>query len=158
MSSDPNRDALASGLLSSALSSSQGWFTVVSTPVSGTAAVRGESLVSSVSSVLGGGSYVLPGGFWGRGQSGATIVESPSFGGSTIYKVMAGFWDQVIFPVSDAQMGEQEQENKTAFSTPTGPRCKGVTDPATRLLGNTLKEMDMTVADPPLQRTRCRWR
>jgi len=53
-------------------------------------------------------------------------------------------------------MGEQEQENETAFSTPTGPRREEVTDPATGLLGNALKEMDMTAADPPLQRTRAR--
>ena len=127
---------------------------MVSIPVGGMTAARGESLVSSVSSVLGGGSYVLPGGFGGRGPSGATIIESPSVGGSTAYEVMAGFRDQVISPVSDAQMGEQEQENKITFSTPTGPRHEGVTDPTTGSLGNILKEMDMTATDPPLQRTR----
>ena len=112
MSSDPNRNAPASGLLSSALSSLQGQFAAVSTPVGRTAVARGESLVSLVSSVLGGGSYVLPGGFGGRGPSGATIVESPSVGGSSAYEVMAGFRDQVISPVLDARMGEQELENK----------------------------------------------
>ena len=117
MSSDPNRNAPALGLLSSTLSSLQGRFAAVSTPVGGTAVARGESLVSSVSSVLGGGSYVLPGGFGGRGPSGATIVESPSVGGSSAYEVMAGFRDQVISPVLDAQMGEQELENKITLST-----------------------------------------
>ena len=67
---------------------------------------------------------------------------------------MAGFRDQVISPVLDAQMGEQEQENEITFSTPTGPRHEGVTDPAAGSLGNILKEMDMTATDPPLQRTR----
>ena len=154
MSSEPNRVTPgASGLLSSALSSLQGWFAVVSMPVGGTAAARGESLVSSVSSALDGSGYVLPGGFRGRGQSGATIVESPSVGGSTIYEVMAGFRDQVISPVLEAQM--VEHGNEPTFSTPTGPRRKGVTDQhMTRLLGNSLGELEMTVADPPLQRTR----
>ncbi len=127
---------------------------MVSIPVGWMTTARGESLVSSVSSVLGGGSYVLPRGFGGRGPSGATIVESSSVGGSTAYEVMAGFRDQVISPVSDAQMGEQEQENEITFSTPTGLRREGVMDPATWSLGNILKEMDMMAADPPLQRTR----
>ena len=43
--------------------------------------------------------------------------ESPSVGGSLAYKVMAGFRDQVISPVLDAQMGEQELENEITLST-----------------------------------------
>ena len=103
---DARRRSDEPGLLSSALSSLQGRFAAVSTPGGGTAAARGESFVSSVSSVLGGSS-VLPGGLAGRG--GSVIVESvgesPSPGGSTAYEVMAGLRDQVISPVSDV-LGE----------------------------------------------------
>ena len=152
--SEPDRAAPgASGLLSSALSSLQGRFAAVSTPVGGTAAARGESLVSSVSSALGGGSYVLPGGFRGMGRSGATIVESPSVGGSAVYEVMAGFRDQVISPVLGDQMVEHGTE--PTFSTPTGPRGEGVRDQlTTRLLGTSLGKLKMMGADQPLHRTR----
>jgi hypothetical protein len=112
MSSDPERRSAdpPSGLLSSALSSLQGRFAAATTPGGGTAVARGESFVASVSSVLGG-SYAIPGGVPGRGPSGsgATIVESvdsPNVGGSTAYEVMVGFRDQVISPVSEAQMEE----------------------------------------------------
>jgi hypothetical protein len=105
---------------------------------------RGESFVSSVSSVLGG-SFVLPGGLGGRG--GLVIVESvdsPSVGGSTAYEVMAGLRDQVISPVS-------EREGEGRYSMPTGPRRDGVLDPAAESLGATLEAMDIAAADPPRQ-------
>jgi hypothetical protein len=87
------------------------------------------------------------------GHSGATIVESQSVGGSTVYEVMAGFREQVISPVSEAQMVEHGTE--PTFSTPTGPRREGVTDQlTTRLLGTSLGKLGMKGADPPLQRTR----
>ena len=125
-------------------SSLQGRFAAVSTPGGGTAVVRGESFVSSVTSVLGG-SYVLPGGVAGRGGSVIVrTVESPSVGGSTAYEVMAGMREQVISPVSD-MVGEGEGEG--LFSTPTGPRREGVSDPATGLLGSTLKAMNVGADD-----------
>jgi hypothetical protein len=151
---------LPGGVLSSALSLLQGQFGMASTPVGGTTLTRGESFVLLVS-LLMGGSYVLLGGLPATGLSGpntrgATIVQSPSIGGSTTYKVMAGFWEQVISPVLNAM-----EEGKGLFSTPTGSRCSGTLDLMTGLLGSTLWALDMAKgAPPPPQMTVCcmpRW-
>jgi len=91
-SDDCQSKAPPSGLLLSALSSLQGRFAAAAagTPGGGVAAPRGESFVSSVSSVLGG-SYVLPGGLGGRGGLVIVkLVDLPSVGGSTPYEVVAG--------------------------------------------------------------------
>jgi hypothetical protein len=62
---------------------------------------RGESFALAL---LGGG-YVVPGGYAGSGSAGsgilgATIVESPSPGGSTAFEVMEELRDQVVSPVT----------------------------------------------------------
>jgi hypothetical protein len=134
---------LPEGLLSSALCLLQGQFGMASTPVGGTTSTRGELFVSLVS-LLMGGSYVLLGGLPLTGLSdpydgGATIVESPSIGGLMAYKVMAGFWEQVISPVSNAM-----EEGEGLFSTPMGPQHSGMPDLTTGLLGSTLRALDMT--------------
>jgi hypothetical protein len=141
------------GLLSSALSSLQGRFGAASIPIGGTTTTRGESFVSSVSSLMGG-SNVLPGGLPATGWSGingggATSVESPSLGELTAYEVMAGFWEQVISPVSNTM-----EEGEGLFAMPMGPRCGGTPDLMTGLLRSTFRALDMTtVAPPPPQPT-----
>ncbi len=121
---------------------------MASTPVCGTTLTRGESFIS-LFLLLMGGSYVLPGGLPTTGLSGpnnrgTTIVESPSIEGSTAYKVMAGFWEQVISPVSNAM-----EEGEGLFSTPTGPWHSGTPDLTTGLLGSTLQALDMAKGAPP---------
>jgi hypothetical protein len=78
---------------------------------------RGESFVLLVSLPMGG-SHVLLGGLPMTGLSdpnngSATIVKSPSIRRLMAYKVMAGFREQVISPVSNAM-----EERKGLFSKP----------------------------------------
>jgi hypothetical protein len=111
--------------------------------------MRGELFVSSVSSVLGG-SYTYPGGLTSRGSSdgndgGATIVGSPSLGGSGVYEVMPGYRDQVISPVSQGM-----EEGEDMFEMPTGSRQGGMptgleSDP----LRLSLRALTMGVGAPP---------
>ena len=98
MSSDNRRDsAPPQGPLGSALSSLLGGFTTSSTPAGGVVGERGESFPSAL--LVGG--YVVPGGYAGSGSArsgiaGATIVKSPSPGGSMAFEVMEELRTQVI--------------------------------------------------------------
>jgi hypothetical protein len=88
-------------------------------------------------------------GWSGTNGRGTTIVKSQSLGKSTAYEVMAGFWEQVISPVSNTM-----EEGEGLFATPMGPWRGGTPDLTTGLLGSTFQALDMTtVAPPPPQPT-----
>jgi hypothetical protein len=115
------------------------------TNVGGMALQRGKSFVLLVSSLMSG-SYVLLGGLLrmgllGNGVGGTIIVESPSAGGSAAYKLMSGYQDQIISPVT-------EMENEGLYSTPTGPWGNSMSDLA-QGLGSSLRALNMTVGTPP---------
>jgi hypothetical protein len=87
--------------IESTLSNLLGAFTASSTPAGGAAAGRGESFTLAL---LGGG-YVVPGWYLGLGLArsgiaGATIVGSPSPGGSTAFKAMEELRDLVVLLVT----------------------------------------------------------
>jgi hypothetical protein len=89
------------GPLGSTLSNLLGGLATSSTPAGGAATGRGESFALAL---LGGG-YVVPGGYSDSGLArsgiaGATIVRSPSPGGSTAFEVMEELRDQVVSPIT----------------------------------------------------------
>jgi hypothetical protein len=103
MSYDDRRDrgGPLPGPLGSVLRNLLGGLATSSTPARGVATGRGESFALAL---LGGG-YVVPGGYLGSGSArsgiaGATIVGSPSPGGSTAFKVIEELRDQVVLLVT----------------------------------------------------------
>jgi hypothetical protein len=123
--------------LSSTLNVPRTSFATGSTPAGGAALGRGESFASL------GGEYVFPRGFLSsaspmEGSNGGTIVSTPpSVGGLMAYKVMEGFQDQVVSPVTvDGQNG---------LSVHVGT---SVNNFASSVLGRSLRTLDMAAQTP----------